>query len=75
VVGLENIVAEPSEIEEAIQDWARHNRSDPSEIRRTLERNPERMDDLKARLAAARAGRLLAEWAEARPEKIMPNKQ
>lgn len=75
VVKLENIVPEPSEIEEAIQDWARHNRSDPAEIRRALEKSPERMEDLKDRLAAEKAGRLLAEWADAKPEKIVANKQ
>jgi trigger factor len=70
VAKAENIQAEPNEIEEAIEDWARHNRTDPAEIRKVLQNNQERMDDLKDRLAANKAGQMLAQWAEITMEKI-----
>ncbi|MBU1355613.1 MAG: trigger factor [Candidatus Edwardsbacteria bacterium] len=74
VVKAENIQAEPNEIEEAIEDWARHNRTDPAEIRKVLQKNPERMDDLKDRLAANKAGQMLAQWAEVKLEKVADKK-
>lgn len=70
VVKAENIQAEPNEIDEAIEDWARHNRTDPAEIRRVLQNNPERLDDLKDRLAATKAGQMVAQWAEVKLEKM-----
>ncbi len=74
VVKAENIQAEPNEIDEAIEDWARHNRTDPAEIRKVLQKNPERMDDLKDRLAANKAGQMLAQWAEVKLEKAADKK-
>ena len=70
VVKAESIQAEPNEIEESIEDWARHNRTDPAEIRTVLQKNPERMEDLKDRLAANKAGQMLAQWAQMTIEKI-----
>jgi trigger factor len=74
VATAENIEPTDSEIDEAIDDWARHNRSDPAEIRSTLKKNSDKMRDLRDRLSVSKAGQMLAQWAEVKIEKIEGNK-
>ncbi len=68
VAKLEGIQAEPQEVEAAVRDLARRQGSDPLKLMDLLQGEPERMEDLKERIAMAKAAERLVEWAEVKVE-------
>ena len=60
----EKVEAGPEEVDSTIRDIARSQRTDPAQVRAALEKSPERMGDLKDRIAIAKASELLGQWAE-----------
>lgn len=68
VAELEKIEAAPQEVEAAVRDLARRQRADPVQLMAALERQPERMADLKDRIAAAKASEQLGRWADIKLE-------
>lgn len=70
LAALEKIEAEPQEVEAAVRDLARRQRADPAQLMAALEANPERLEDLRDRIAAAKASEMLGRWAEIKTEQI-----
>lgn len=70
VAELEKIEAAPQEVESAVRDLARRQRADPAQLMAALEAHPERLADLRDRIAAAKAAEQLGRWAEVRTEQI-----
>lgn len=70
LASLEKIEAEPQEVETAVRDLARRQRADPAQLMAALEANPERLEDLKDRIALSKAAQQLGRWAEVKTEYI-----
>ncbi len=70
IAALEGIEATPQEVEAAVRDLARRQRADPAQLMAALEARPERLEDIKDRIAAAKASEQLGRWAEIKTENI-----
>lgn len=70
LAALEKIEAEPQEVESAVRDLARRQRADPAQLMAALEAHPERLDDLKERIAVSKTAQQLGRWAEIKTEHI-----
>lgn len=68
VAEMEKIEASPQEVESAVRDLARRQRTDPAQLMAALEAHPERLSDLSDRIAAAKASEQLGRWAEIKTE-------
>jgi trigger factor len=70
LAALEKIEAGSQEVEAAVRDLARRQRADPAQLMAALEAHPERLEDLRDRIAAAKASEMLGRWAEIKTENI-----
>jgi len=69
VAQQEKIEPSNEEIEDFLVRMARDQRVDPEKLRSAVAGVPERMEDLKDRLALAKAAEMLGQWAEITIEK------
>lgn len=65
----EKIEASEEEVEDFIARMARDQRTDPQKLRSALDAVPERMEELRDRLAVAKTAEMLGQWAEITMEK------
>lgn len=70
LAALERIEATPQDVELAVRDQARRQRTDPAKLMAALERQPDQLEDLRDRIAVAKAAEQLGRWAEVKTEYI-----
>jgi trigger factor len=68
IADLEKIKATPQDVEAAVRDLARRQRADPAQLMAALESHRERLENLKERIAAAKASEQLGRWADIKTE-------